>query len=113
MAKYLKFIKCDDGHHVVLTKRSVVLGTTMKRGEIFKRSPVFLDLRDECEFTSNCLRELAAAIDSQYGKESAEKSDNKLMDAIALLDEFVQLYSSYGISLELAEFYDKVCEWKE
>lgn len=79
MAKYLKFIKCDDGHHVVITKNGVALGTTNKCGKIFKRSPVFLDLSDECEFTSGCLRELADAIDSQYGAESLKSSHNKSM----------------------------------
>ena len=71
MAKYLKFEKCQDGHHVVVSAGGgVVLGTTNRRGGIFKKSAVFLDFHDDCEFTSDCLRELADAIDSQYGAES-------------------------------------------
>ena len=76
MAKYLTFEKCSDGHHVVFGKGNIALGTTAEHGEIFKKSPVFLDIHGECEWTSACLRELAAAIDSQYGAESLKPSHN-------------------------------------
>jgi len=44
---------------------------------------------------------------------SEKTSPNTTNTAIALLDEFIEVYESCGISLELAEFYDKVCEWKK
>ena len=60
----------DDKHLIVTDQKNYTLGTISPKGEIFKRSPVFVDISDTIEFTSDCLRELADEIDSRFKKES-------------------------------------------
>ena len=61
-------------------------------------------------FNGPSCREFSLLVESKL--QSAPPNNNE-SSAIALLDEFIEIYDSCGISLELAKFCDKVHEWKK
>jgi hypothetical protein len=68
MPRYFLLQKTKHKHLIVIANNGATLGTLEPHGEIFKRSPVFMDDRGETEFTSKCLRELADELDKKFKK---------------------------------------------
>ena len=57
--KYLEFKKCEDGHYIVISN-GLGLGTIEIGGQVFKRRVVFTDNESDCEWTHECLSQLAS-----------------------------------------------------
>jgi len=63
--KLLKFKQRPNKVVTISNRGNTEIGSIHPRGEVFKRSIVFLSFTDLTEWTSDCLREVADFMDSQ------------------------------------------------